>query len=222
MQLILDLFFPVHCLGCHRENQSNKKHKEFICVDCFKRIPLNKKSPKLNQPSHLTDLLIVSDYEHLLLKQVIHRYKYDFIKELSIPLGRLMTQKLKNRNDIISNAVLVPVPLFRKRLRWRGFNQSELLASEISQKLNIPLRTDLIKRIKNTPPQAQIKNSLQRKANIKGIFQICHKTENNIKNRILILVDDVCTTGATLEECAKVIESLKPKSVIGLVLARNK
>ncbi len=202
---ILDLFFPINCLGCGREGQ-------FICPSCFRKIPLNRKPP-------LKRLIVASHYKYPLIKQAIHRYKYDFIRDLADPLGKLMVKVIRER--FFENALLLPVPLHKKRLRWRGFNQAELLALEINRNLNIPMANDILIRTKYNLPQASIKSPQERKENIKQAFQLSRQSTTNIRNKTVLLVDDVATTGATLEECAKALKPLKPKQVWGLVVARG-
>jgi len=226
---ILDLFFPIQCLGCGQERQftphQSKLGAEFICPVCFKQMPLNRKRPLKFSSSALTDLIVASDYNHSLVKQAIHRYKYDFIKDLAEPLGQLMVNRLRailsaiqvSRNYIL----LIPVSLHKKRLRWRGFNQAELLAQKISQELRIPLINNLLIRTRYRLPQMAIKSSQERKENIKQAFQLSPQPSLNIRNKTIILVDDVCTTGATLEECAKALKPLQPKQIWGLVIARG-
>jgi len=217
-KFILDLLFPINCLGCGQKGQ-------FICPDCFEQMTLNRKRPLKFSSSSLTDLIVASDYNHALVKQAIHRYKYDFIKDLAEPLGQLMVNRLRailsaiqvSRNYIL----LIPVSLHKKRLRWRGFNQAELLAQKISQELRIPLINNLLIRTRYRLPQMAIKSSQERKENIKQAFQLSPQPSLNIRNKTIILVDDVCTTGATLEECAKALKPLQPKQIWGLVIARG-
>jgi len=206
---ILNIFFPIHCLGCNQEGS-------FICFNCFNKLPLNTELPSNN-------LLIASYYEYPLIKKIIHRYKYDFVKELAKPLGLLMIKKLNNfpNNFNKNNSILIPVPLHKKRLKWRGFNQSELLAQVISQELNIPVINNILIRNKHTLPQVKLENSKQRKENIEQAFQINPNFKNNLENKKIILIDDISTTGATLEECTKALKPLKPKKIIGLVVARG-
>ncbi|MBL7154887.1 MAG: ComF family protein [Candidatus Portnoybacteria bacterium] len=225
---ILDLFFPINCLGCGQEGQ-------FICPACFEQIPLNRETPFKFSSTSLTGLMIASDYDYPLVKQAIHRYKYDFVKDLAEPLGQLMANRL---GAILSTSkvswdstLLIPVPLHKKRLRWRGFNQAELLAQKISQELRIPLINNLLIRAKYRLPQMAIKSSQERKANIKQAFELKKPKRlvlknfkddaSGFKNKTIILVDDVSTTGATLEECAQVLKRLKPKQIWGLVIARG-
>ncbi len=210
---ILDLLFPIYCLGCGQEG-------EFVCPNCFEKIPL-KKGPllKLKGNSALAGLLITTDYNYPLVRQTIHRYKYDLVKDLAKPLGQLMVNRLRTVMNSPNNIILIPIPLHKKRLRWRGFNQAELLALEISQQLDIPLANNIISRLKHSLPQAKIKSSWQRKQNIKKAFQL--SCQPILKNKIIILIDDVSTSGATLEECAKALNSLKPKQIWGLVTAQG-
>lgn len=224
-----DLFFPINCLGCGQEGK-------FICPSCFEKIPLNKKPPSKK-------LIVASHYQHPLVKKAIHQYKYNFIKDLAVPLAKLMIQKLSFCPEIPKkNVVLIPVPLHQRRLRWRGFNQAELLAREISQVLKIPLVNDILIRKKHTLPQAKMPNLSARKQNIQQTFALKSSKRLVIKNDVppqflrrasfsgrasgfetktIILVDDVATTGATIKECAKILKPLKPKQIWGLVVARG-
>jgi len=207
---ILNIFFPIHCLGCNQEGS-------FICFNCFNKLPLNTELPSNN-------LLIASYYEYPLIKKIIHRYKYDFVKELAKPLGLLMIKKLNNfpNNFNKNNSILIPVPLHKKRLKWRGFNQSELLAQVISQELNIPVINNILIRNKHTLPQVKLENSKQRKENIEQVFSLeVRPRQLDFKNKNIILIDDISTTGATLKECTKALKPLKPKKIIGLVVARG-
>jgi ComF family protein len=129
--------------------------------------------------------------------------------------------------------LVVPIPLHKRRLRWRGFNQSELLANYISENLTpgmeIPVLNDILIRKKHTTPQMQVKKYSERKENIKDAFEIypvksaggSAEKFKRIKNKNILLVDDVATTGATLNECAKTLKQSGAKKVFALVLARQ-
>ncbi len=222
---ILDSIFPINCLGCNQEG-------EFICFNCFKKIPLNKKPPlNFNQKGALDNLITTSSYKHPLVKETVHQFKYNFIEDLAEPLGLLMVKKL---NVILSPAVLrdeesrrkyilVPIPLHKKRLRWRGFNQADPLAQIVSQELNIPMNNNLLIRTKYTLPQVKIQNAEQRKKNMKEVFSINPNFEkpSTIQNKNIILIDDISTTGATLEECAQTLKPLQPNKIWGLVIAQG-
>jgi len=113
----------------------------------------------------------------------------------------------------------VPVPLHRRRFNWRGFNQSLLLAKYIGDKFYLPVREDMILRVKNTKPQTTTKNEEERRKNIDKAFSCPNAEEMRGKN--IILIDDVCTTSATLNECAKELKKAGAKNVWGLVVARR-
>jgi predicted amidophosphoribosyltransferase len=195
----------------------------------------------------LTGVLIAGSWEDLLLRQLIYEYKYRFIRDLSKPLSQILVNFLKTSwlyYYPVDDLILVPIPLHPKRLTWRGFNQAELLSKEISNYLGMPM-IKLLERKRSTKPQAEIKKQKERKKNIESAFALSQKhsslrevprkrgaevipLEKNIdegmpllNDKIIILIDDITTTGSTLEECAKVLKPLKPKGIWGLVLARG-
>jgi len=150
---VLDVIFPKKCLNCGYENF-------YICADCLTKIPVQKsikcfgcgrRSPtgrlcqKCNKKnaSALNGLLVASDWNNLLLRQLIYNYKYNFIKELAEPLSQIMIAFLEkinfknlSTNKLLANElILIPVPLHKRRLLWRDFNQAELLTKIISERL---------------------------------------------------------------------------------------
>lgn len=241
---ILDLLFPKFCLGCQREgfyvcHQCLAKieiNKFSNCFICGKRTPNNQVCSSCQRKTKLTGLLIASSWENLLLRQIIYEYKYRFIKDLSIPLSQLLVIFLNHSGFFtqhlpldIDSYILIPIPLHRRRLIWRGFNQTELLAKQLNKYLKISMLNNLIIRSRHTSPQMDINNKLERVKNISNAFKLNPDFKNKpfacereqVKGKIIILIDDVCTTGSTLEECAKVLKPLKPKEIWGLVLARG-
>lgn len=165
-----------------------------------------------------------------MLRQIIYEYKYRFIKELAEPLGKLMISFLeintppswseKQENELI----FIPVPLHGRRLAWRGFNQSELLAQKIAPHFNASLANRILIRSRHTLPQQKMADKKTRSQNIQNAFSLSPKIKlknNLLKNNIIILVDDISTTGATLQDCARTLQELKPKEIWGLVIARG-
>lgn len=230
-KFFLDLLFPIFCLGCHKE-------ETWLCQSCFSKIKPDKNQtcPKCQRKTvsgrlckvcsaafKLEGVVIASSYKNELLKSAIHVFKYRFAKELVVPLSQLLIHALENNFSFLAkapwlkNTILVPIPLHKRRFNWRGFNQAELLARSVGKKFGLPVLR-LLKKIKNTTPQTQL-NILERHENIKGAF-LC-KNGDLIFNKTVILVDDVFTTGATLEECAKTLLPFKPKEIWGLVLAKG-
>jgi len=228
---ILDLLFPIKCIGCQKEGK-------FLCDDCFSLIILNKiqNCPRCGKPSifgrfckkcdpqiNFSGIITAASYENKLLQKTIHIYKYRFVKELSLPLAQILIKILRQtlfQNNVLDrqNIILIPVPLHKRRLLFRGFNQAELLSQKISLHYNLELAADVLVRIKNTKPQIEL-NRTDRKENIKDAF-LCVNSKK-IKGKTVILVDDVCTTSATLIECAKALNSASPKEIWGLVLAKG-
>jgi ComF family protein len=153
------------------------------------------------------------------------------VKELSAPLSRVADNFLEAINfisieddeSVFHDLVLVPVPLHKRRALWRGFNQAELICKNIGEHFGLATE-NLLERKRNTLPQAEIHNQSDRHKNIEDAFVISKQYKDRtkeFKNKTFILVDDVCTTTATLEECARALKTLKPKEVLGLVIARG-
>ena len=174
--------------------------------------------------SHLDGLIAAVSYEDPTVKKLVHNFKYRFIGDISLLFAKLICSSLI-RNDFPLPDFIVPVPLHPKRLRWRGFNQSLLLAEHISKDL-APLMEievlDILERQKYNQPQMQVKNYKERLKNVQNIFAL--KPDANpdlIKNKNILLIDDIATTGATLEECAKVLKDAGAKKVFAAVVARQ-
>jgi len=238
----LDLILPKYCLGCGKENFS-------LCPDCFCSLPISngivcfvcgRRFPfgQICQDCHrkhqslLSGILVASDWDNPLLREIIYGYKYQFIKELADPLSQLMINFLQTEKRInwsTDKLILLPVPLHGRRLAWRGFNQAEILAEKIGKHFNISYDNKILIRRRYALPQKEIPDQKDRKNNIKNAFALRSdfglplKSDfgNAIKNKIIILVDDVSTTGSTLEDCARAIKLLSPKEIWGLVIARG-
>ncbi len=211
-----DLFFPAFCLNCGLEGA-------FVCDKCFKSLQKMMTADQISIPkdSPLDGIMAVYRYEdHSLPARLIHSFKYDLIKELFIPLGRLMAEKMNeslNRDD----AVLCPVPLHKKRFKWRGFNQSDLLAKRVGTICGINVIYPL-KRIHFRIAQMELKRE-DRIKNIRGAFVIDKDFEDTIlslSGKCVFLVDDVATTLSTLNECALTLKNAGCKKVYAIVLAR--
>jgi ComF family protein len=211
---ILDFFFPKYCLGCKREGK-------YLCIDCQETIEVFD-THKLFKGKFLDDLYFATDYKNPLLKKAISIFKYPpFIKELSVPLSFLIIkhfQLLEKSPDFNKeNFYIVPMPLEIQRLKWRGFNQAEELAKNLANFFQIEIMENVISRKKKTLPQV-ILTEKERKENVKDAFQI----EKEIEEKNILLVDDIFTTGATMEEAAKTLKKAKAKKVIGIVIAKAK
>lgn len=252
---ILDLIFPRFCFGCQKE--LDLKQASFICEACLNNIALNGVQCHIcglrnnsgacrhcRKYTFLNGLFAAGKYQDPILREAIHQFKYQGVKSLKKPLTELLVKYLKKENLINrlspcggspvgrENSILTPIPLTWRRKLSRGFNQSELLAKELSPILNCPV-INLLKRKKFSAPQAKIHDWKERKENIFGAFILNTDLTiipfiddrqlmgqfGNIKK--VVLVDDVSTSGATLEEAARVLKEAGVKEVYGLVVARG-
>lgn len=227
-QFLLDILFPQFCLGCQKEGS-------FLCSECFEKIPVYsgffcpvcgkrdfrpRKHPACAGKTSLKTLISATSYENLLVRDLIHNYKYNFIQTLAEPLSQILIKSInatvgeKARTYFFTNTIIIPIPLHSKRLNWRGFNQAELIAQKLSEFYKIPLVNNALIRVKNTIPQVEAGEAEKRRKNIKEAF-VCLKPDKKI-----LLVDDVSSTGATLEEAAQVLKQSGAKEIWGIVVAK--
>ena len=240
-KFLLELFFPSFCLGCQKEGT-------YLCQDCKAVLEISeynyclcnknpliisseqKKHGKCNKCYHknLTGLYSALPYkEKPLTRKLIHQFKYQpYIKDLAKTLANLIIEHLiivnKNTDDIWKNSILVPIPLDKNKLKSRRYNQSEELAKELTKVLKIPVISDALIKIKQTAPQMELKKE-DREKNLANAFAI---NKNFVSSGLtkfskVFLVDDVYTTGSTMEECAKILKEAGAKQVWGIAIARE-
>ena len=196
----------LECIGCRRTT-----HGGITCPDCKHDYAINR-------------VFIVSDYHDSILAAAIKTLKYKFLPELSAPLVALATRYIQNQSALHRIAfaseefLVVPVPLHKRRENWRGFNQAALLARGLADRFRLEYAENLVRTV-HLPPQATIKDRGERFENIKKAYA-CPMPEAALGRNIL-LIDDVCTTGATLNECARVLKNAGAASVTALVIARG-
>jgi competence protein ComFC len=148
----------------------------------------------------------------------LQKFKYGRKVSLGKPLGRLMARGCQEFLEASQIDLILPVPLHSKRLRWRGFNQSLLLARQVSRMYEAPVDPFLLYRNRETPPQTQLTEEERRK-NVRGAFAI--NAGRTLKDRRVLLVDDVYTSGATVNECSRVLVRAGAREVYVLTLART-
>ncbi|MBN1326064.1 ComF family protein [Candidatus Falkowbacteria bacterium] len=228
----VDLLFPKQCFGCEKEStylceECKKKielNKKFYCIICKRQTQFSEICEHCQKNYFLKAVWVVADYNSKILQDLIHGYKYKYLQEISGILADIMIRYL-NENKILEifcinkeNSIFLPVPLHKKRYLNRGFNQSELLIKHLRDYLQIPAQKFLLRR-KNTQSQVDLKK-IERQSNVKDAF-ILINSDRLDKNKKVILIDDVVTTGSTLNECAKVLKQAGFKEVYGLVLAQR-
>ncbi len=234
---VLDTLFPINCLYCGQEDvwlcEACQKNIELLS---FQKCPLCEKTitesgtvcRSCKADSKLDGLLVATHYKDNQLSKLIHLYKYKFIEDLHLPLGKLLVRIIA-KSDLPLPDMLVPVPLHPRRLRWRGFNQSALLADYIGKNLTagfeITIHTNILHRKRYTPPQMKIKKYAERIANLQQAFSLSKKAVTDmpslLQGKTILLVDDVATTGTTLFECAKILKAGGAKKVFAVVIARQ-
>ncbi|MEX2090998.1 MAG: phosphoribosyltransferase family protein [Candidatus Paceibacterota bacterium] len=211
LKFVMDAVFPIRCIDCG-------VFESYFCNSCLAGVKIKNDSEIVGQ----VHLFSVAGYGGKNIEKAIKIFKYGFVKDMAEPLVELVRIYIDlisahNLNVFRNNPVLIPVPLHKKRLNWRGFNQSEILADNIAHIYNLETRRDILIRNKNTEPQAEIKDKETRLVNVKDSFDC----SENLKGRNIVLIDDLCTTGATLNECAKALAAKGAGKIRALVVARG-
>jgi ComF family protein len=237
--VVLDTLFPIACLACQKKNfwlcsECTNKLTLLsfqLCPYCEKEITRNgqvcekcKQSQFLkNQFFPLDGLVCATEYQSI--AKFVHLFKYNFVSDLGIPLGKIIVRILQKNNCPLPD-IIIPIPIHRRKLKWRGFNQAEILADVISQNwapgLPLSIQNDLIFRQKKTRAQMKIKTYKERLANLHDAFALTLDAKKIIPRKKILLVDDIATTGATLFECAKILKASGAKEVTGAIIARQK
>lgn len=227
---ILDLLFPKKCVAC-------KKPGSYLCENCFVFLSFDPKSlcllcnnPSFNNLTHprcrkkyaIDGCFSALSYNKPMQK-LIYNFKYKpYLTDLKNVLADLFYESIIQSEQFQSQIkkgewVFVPIPLSDAKLRKRGYNQAEILATELSKKFNFPAQ-NLLERTKETKTQVGLSN-IARKINIKNAFEL--NTKYSIRNTNVFLVDDVVTTGSTLLEAAKILKKAGAQAIFGLTLARD-
>ena len=201
---LLHVVFPHVCDGCGSDLLNIESH---LCIRCLSSLPETNFEIHPNNPVEKDfwgRLPIISASAHLyftkesLVQHLMHQLKYRGNKDLGLQLGRLMGNALKNAARFNAIEALVPLPLFPSKEKRRGYNQATILCEGIAEILSLPVLYKVIARPQHTETQTQ-KGRIERWKNIEGKFQLIDPQA--IQNKHLLLVDDVVTTGATLEAC---------------------
>lgn len=212
LNTILDTLFPVYCLSC-------QKRGEFLCLKCISESPTaERESERWIYP--------LFDYRHPPIKKALWLLKYNHKKKLADIFGMAMygviLEELADLKlmDNFYDPLLIPIPLSKQRYRERGYNQAELICKELiklDKNKNFQLETNVLIKHHETIHQARIKNRAERLKNLSGSFSI--KTPEKIKNRNIILIDDITTTGATLNEARKTLKKAGARKIIAFTVA---
>lgn len=209
----LHLLFPHTCSGCGSDILDKENR---LCLHCFNALPSTHFEKLPGNPvekkfwGRLPLQQAMAQYFFTggsLVQQLIHQVKYNSDKDLGIQLGKMMGHSLKHSGRFAADA-MVPLPLFPEREKRRGFNQSDLLCDGIAAELGIPVLKNTITRPQHTETQTR-KGRIERWKNMEGKFLLTDPA--GIAGKHILLVDDVITTGATIESCG--LELLKAANV---------
>lgn len=231
----LDLIFPSQCLFCAKSTENERfslvcencfsaifLQTALFCPKCFYRRPKATNCPTCSSKLDLKILGIASSYQDEKVKTLIWKLKYNFLKELAPPLGELLTAYLKIAAPkwcTDPSIVLIPVPLHKRKENWRGFNQSELIGKIVAENFGWQFENSALVRTRHNPAQVEMENFEERQKNVENLFAV--KNPEKIRNKKIVLVDDVFTSGATLFECAKTLKMAGAKRIYGLVIAKG-
>ena len=211
---LLQVVFPHVCDGCGSDLLNIESR---LCIRCLSSLPETNFEIYPNNPVEKDfwgRLPIINASAHLyftkesLVQHLMHQFKYKGNKDLGMQLGRMMGNAIKSSNRFNSINALVPLPLFPSKEKKRGYNQATVLCEGIAEILSLPVFNNVISRPQHTETQTK-KGRIERWKNIEGKFQLLDAA--TIQNKHLLLVDDVITTGATLEACG--IELLTVENV---------
>jgi ComF family protein len=228
--------YPPTCAGCARILESEESTP--FCPDCYKALDiiLEPHCPLCGIPylaeapsSHLCgdclggvhhfDRARATGFYQGLFREVIHRFKYGGQLFLARPLAKMLAPPARELTRLHRINHIVPVPLHSRRLRQRGFNQASLLANRLGSLLKIPVDYSSLKRTRWTKPQTGLSRN-QRAANVKGAFSL--KSSEKIKGKGILVVDDVLTTGETVNQCVRVLKKDGgAREVVVLTVART-
>jgi ComF family protein len=220
---IFDLLLPPRCGGCgglgslycEACRRRTRRLAEPICGRCGAEVEHVRSSCGCRaRIRRLTRLRSAAAYEGP-LEKALHRFKYEGRRPLAKPLALLLAERLAV--DGIAAEAVTWVPLHQRRRRHRGYNQAELLGRELARLCGLPTVDGLV-RLRDTPPQVGL-DRLRRRANVADAFGWEGK---ELTRRALLVIDDVATTGATLEACAGALKAAGAGAVIGFTVARVK
>ena len=218
------------CDVCKKEMKS---HKHYICLDCYEKLPFIKGNTCLkcgeilstkakycmlcqNNKRHFVKNFSVFNYTGS-ISMLLHRLKYYNERYLGITLGNFLIEKLKTLD--IKFDLIIPIPLHKSRKWERTYNQTEELCKQIIEQ-GYPFRNDIVIRVKDTEQQTKLSLE-ERKDNLHLAFGLNEGKSEEIKGKTILLVDDVFTTGTTLDECAKFLNENGAKAVYSLTLAHT-
>lgn len=228
VETALAFLYPAQCRVCERQ----LRLELYMCQTCWQDIQFieppwceicgtpntkDKCATCATNPPQFGKLRTVAYYEAA-LQLAIHLFKFEKRKILKKQLTQLITENLPHDCDVAAYDFILPIPIHKKRLRERGFNQATLLADRIANTIGVQVEKDALVRHRNTSPQSSLDREA-RQTNIVGAFELQKKEV--VRNKRILVFDDVYTTGATVREAVKVLWNADPLEIDVLTLART-
>jgi len=200
----VNFVFSPYCLVC---NSLLEETDRVLCESCWHELPkidedhdlFNEIKSKFTDQVYFSKAIAIWEYSRT-IQTIIHYMKYQNFKILANRIGIFMAERLNQLNLPNEHTILIPVPLHKTRIRERGYNQSALLCGVIASETGLTYHDQILKRIRYTQSQTKLHAS-ERLKNVQNAFKVTSPLE--VVNKIIILVDDVITTGATINECAR-------------------
>lgn len=221
MMKIVNLLFPPKCIFCGGILKFNCKIE--ICEVCYKKIPFyNDKSrvfySGLGKKSNYDEIICLCEYSGI-IKESIIRYKFFNKSHYYRAFAKLLSGKVKEMTTCQIFDIIISVPLYKQKEHKRGYNQSYLISKVLSKETNIAEGSELLVRVRNTDAQSLLAKSY-RYNNVKDAFKVINA--DRIKDKNILLVDDIFTTGSTIDECSRALKNSGARRVVAAVIASGR
>lgn len=221
-----DAIFPKRCVSCGNQGEWLCAPCDALlffrpqqdCLVCGRHNDTGVMCPHCSQRAYTRRFLCAFGYRQAVPVRLVKLFKYDFVRSVHGTLARLLIEFFEKQSGLPKDPLVLAVPLHEKRRRWRGYNQSAMLAKAVADHFGWHHDDGLLLRHKATDPQAKMESSARR-LNVDGCFSV--KDGADLRGRRVLLVDDVITTGATVEACALALKRAGARSVDALALIRG-
>jgi len=221
LKLLINMLFPARCIFCGSILDIGTETD--ICKSCFDEIPFY--DDTLIKPDTLSlqkggcDYIICACHYSGIVKDSLLRFKFFNKPGYYRAFAGLLRDKIKKMTDFLDFDIIISIPLHKQKEDTRGYNQSLLIAKELSKQLGIPEGSNLLRRVRYTRSQSLLAKA-ERYINVKDAFRV--RDVDKISGRSILLVDDIFTTGSTLDECSRVLKAAGARMVVGAVIASGR
>jgi competence protein ComFC len=220
LEALLGFVFPPRCIFCNEFLEPGTK--SYICSECFIRIPLVTKQNFLymtaNRQIYYDDVVCACEYSGI-VRQALVKYKFFNKPSFYRAFAKLINDRLKNVTICRKFDIILSIPLHKNRENERGFNQARLISKALSKETGVPDRSWLLSRIRDTGNQSLLGRK-QRLVNVRDAFKV--NNVGKVKNKSILLIDDILTTGTTVNECSRVLKEAGASNIVVAVVASGR